>query len=91
MVLCSFRTEEAEMFSNRWPDCKLTVSKHLKIGGKPKRKQSSSNHPFSGAKMLVLGNVPDINRITREEIADPTISHHLGPFGFFRIFFVKEF
>ena len=33
--------------------------------------------------MLVLGSVSDINRITREEITDPTISHHLGPLGFF--------
>ena len=37
------------------PSLKLTCS-HLKIGH-PKRKQSYSNHPFSGAKMLVSGRV----------------------------------
>ncbi len=36
------------------PSLKLTV-RPLKIGH-PKRKESSSNHPFSGAKMLVSGD-----------------------------------
>ena len=32
-------------------------SSKLKIGGGPKRKQSYSTHPFSGAKMLVSGMI----------------------------------
>ena len=41
-------------FSEVIPSLKLRY--HMKIGH-PKRKRSCSNHPFSGAKMLVLGRV----------------------------------
>ena len=40
-----------------------TNSSSLKIGH-PKRKRSYSNHPFSGAKMLVLGSVVILPRIS---------------------------
>ena len=39
--------------------------KSLKIGH-PKRKRSFSNHPFSGAKMLVFGNIPSWYIMTRD-------------------------
>ena len=51
---------------NRWtshhflleiPSLKLTAISPLKIGRDPNRKGSSSNHPFSGAKMLVSERV----------------------------------
>ena len=37
-----------------------TNAENIENGRNPKRKQSSSNHPFSGAKMFVSGSVASI-------------------------------
>ena len=51
---------------------KLTYAPENRPG--PKRKQSSSNHPFSDAKMLVLGRVSNENMMIIQR--DPT--HHFS-------------
>ena len=56
----------------------LPNSSHLKIGH-PKRKQSYSNHPFSGAKMLVSGRVFPGNNMKFNIIN--CIGDHLRPRG----------